>query len=82
MATAADIYSLTKEQLLTLDKFKSKSAENLLNAIEKSRANNLDKLLFGLGIRNIGDKAAALLAEHFGTMQAIQRGKTRRDRCH
>ena len=75
VATAADIYSLTKEQLLTLDKFKSKSAENLLNAIEKSRANNLDKLLFGLGIRNIGDKAAALLAEHFGTMQAISEAK-------
>ena len=75
VATAADIYSLTKEQLLTLDKFKSKSAENLLNAIEKSRTNNLDKLLFGLGIRNIGDKAAALLAEHFGTMQAISEAK-------
>ena len=76
VATAADIYSLTKEQLLTLDKFKSKSAENLLNAIEKSRTNNLDKLLFGLGIRNIGDKAAALLAEHFGTMQAISEAKS------
>lgn len=71
VTTAADIYTLTKEQLLTLDKFKNKSAENLLNAIEKSRSNNLDKLLFGLGIRNIGDKAATLLAEHFGTMQAI-----------
>lgn len=72
VATAADIYSLTKEQLLTLDKFKTKSAENLLNAIEKSRSNNLDKLLFGLGIRNIGDKAAALLAEHFGNMQELE----------
>ena len=70
--SAADIYTLTREQLLTLDKFKEKSADNLLNAIEASKQNNLDKLLFGFGIRNIGDKAAALLAEHFGTLQAIR----------
>jgi DNA ligase (NAD+) len=70
--SAADLYTLTKEQLLTLDKFKEKSADNLLNAIEASKQNNLDQLLFGLGIRNIGDKAAALLAEHFGTMQAVR----------
>ena len=70
--SAADIYTLTREQLLTLDKFKEKSAENLLSAIERSKQNNLDKLLFGFGIRNIGDKAAALLAEHFGTLQALR----------
>ncbi len=70
--SAADLYGLTREQLLTLDKFKEKSADNLLRAIEHSKENNLDKLLFGLGIRNIGDKAAALLAEHFGTMQAVR----------
>ena len=70
--SAADIYTLTREQLLTLDKFKEKSADNLLNAIEASKQNNLDKLLFGFGIRNIGDKAAALLAEHFGTLQAVR----------
>ena len=69
---ALDIYTLTREQLLTLDKFKEKSAENLLSAIERSKQNNLDKLLFGFGIRNIGDKAAALLAEHFGTLQALR----------
>lgn len=70
--TVADLYTLTEEQLLTLDKFKKKSAQNLLASIEKSKNNNLDKLLFGLGIRNIGDKAAALLAEHFGSMGALQ----------
>ena len=70
--TVADLYVLTEEDLLGLDKFKSKSAQNLLNAIERSKANNLDKLLFGLGIRNIGDKAAALLAEHFGSMDAVR----------
>lgn len=69
--SAADIYSLQKEELLTLEKFKEKSAANLLTAIENSKKNNLDKLLFGLGIRNIGDKAAALLAEHFGSMEAV-----------
>lgn len=69
--TVADLYSLTKEQLLQLDKFKDKSAQNLLDAIEASKQNNLDKLVFGLGIRNIGDKAAAQLAENFGSMQAL-----------
>lgn len=70
--SAADLYTLKLEQLLTLDKFKEKSATNLLQAIQHSKQNNLDKLLFGFGIRNIGDKAAALLAEHFGSMQAIR----------
>ena len=70
--SVADLYALTQEQLLTLDKFKEKSADNLYKAIERSKGNNLDKLLFGFGIRNIGDKAAALLAEHFGTLEAIR----------
>ena len=74
--SAADIYTLTREQLLELDKFKEKSADNLLQAITASKQNNLDKLLFGFGIRNIGDKAAALLAEHFGTLQAIREATT------
>ena len=70
--SVADLYALTQEQLLTLDKFKEKSADNLHKAIERSKENNLDKLLFGFGIRNIGDKAAALLAEHFGALEAIR----------
>ena len=70
--SVADLYALTQAQLLTLDKFKEKSADNLYKAIERSKENNLDKLLFGFGIRNIGDKAAALLAEHFGTLEAIR----------
>ena len=70
--SAADLYDLTLEQLLTLEKFKEKSATNLLHAIENSKQNNLDKLLFGFGIRNIGDKAAALLGEHFGSMDALR----------
>ena len=59
VSTVADLYTLTEEQLLTLDKFKKKSAQNLLHAIEGSKRNNLDKLIFGLGIRNIGDKRRA-----------------------
>lgn len=70
--TVSDLYDLTLEQLLTLEKFKEKKATNLLHAIENSKQNNLDKLLFGFGIRNIGDKAAALLAENFGTLEAIR----------
>lgn len=68
---AADLYSLTVDQLLTLDKFKEKSATNLFNAIQKSKDNNLDKLIFALGIRNIGERAATLLAEQFGTMDKL-----------
>ncbi len=69
--SVADIYTLTLEQLLTLEKFKEKSANNLLAAIELSKNNNLDKLIFGLGIRNIGEKAAMLLAEQFGNIETL-----------
>ena len=68
VASAADLYDLTKEQLLTLDKFKDKAASNLLAAIAASKNNNLDRLIGALGIRNIGDTAAAALAERFGSM--------------
>lgn len=68
----SDIYYLSSEQLHQLEKFKEKSVANLIAAIEASKQNNLDKLLFALGVRNIGAKGAALLAEHFGTMQAVE----------
>ena len=70
--SAADLYDLTLEQLLTLESSEMCIRDSLLHAIENSKQNNLDKLLFGFGIRNIGDKAAALLAEHFGTLEAIR----------
>lgn len=71
-----DIFSLQKEQLLQLDKFKDKSAENLLAAIRDAKSRNLDKLIFALGIRNIGAKAALLLAEKFRTLEALAAADT------
>ncbi|MFD0896425.1 NAD-dependent DNA ligase LigA [Loigolactobacillus binensis] len=68
----ADLYQLTLAQLLTLDKFKEKSANNLLQAIERSKANSLERLLTGLGIRHVGAKMARSLAEHFGDMASLQ----------
>ena len=66
-----DLYYLTFEQALTLEGLKDKSAKNLINAIEESKKANLDKLIFAFGIRNIGEKAAALLAERFKTLDAL-----------
>lgn len=67
----ADLYHLTKEQLLTLDKFGEKSADNLLTAIDTSRHNSLERLLFGLGIRHVGAKAARLIASNFKSIEAL-----------
>lgn len=61
----ADIYYLKYGDILNLDRFGSKSALNLIEAIEKSKSNTLDKLIFGLGIRHIGKKAAKVLAKNF-----------------
>ncbi|SFH69334.1 NAD-dependent DNA ligase LigA [Pisciglobus halotolerans] len=71
----ADLYKLTYDQLLTLDKVKDKSANNLLRSIERSQSNSLEHLLFGLGIRHVGAKAAKLLAEEFETMEQLQQAE-------
>ncbi|WLR51107.1 NAD-dependent DNA ligase LigA [Bacillus tianshenii] len=68
----ADLYKLQKEELLNLERMGEKSASNLLNAIEKSKDNSLERLLFGLGIRYVGSKAAKTLAQHFETMEKLQ----------
>lgn len=65
IASSADLYDLTKEQLLGLDRMGELSAQNLLNSIDHSRQNPLSRLIFGLGIRNIGERAAQLLCRHF-----------------
>ena len=67
----ADLYDLTVEQLTSLERFAEKSAENLVDAIVASKQQPLSRLLFGLGIRHVGQTAAQLLARHFGTMDAL-----------
>lgn len=68
-----DLYDLTVERILdaNLDGIKVKSAENLVRAIEKSKSNDLAKLIYGLGIRQVGEKAAKVLASHFRTFDAL-----------
>lgn len=68
----ADLYFLTKEQLLNLERMGEKSVSNLLESIAASKQNSLEKLLFGLGIRHVGVKAAKTLAEHFETMDKLK----------
>ncbi|MFV0561258.1 MAG: NAD-dependent DNA ligase LigA [Enterococcus sp.] len=67
----ADLYKVTEEQLLTLDKVKEKSANNILTAVQNSKENSVERLIFGLGIRHVGAKAAKILAEHFGDLHAL-----------
>lgn len=69
----ADLYRLNEEQLLTLDKFGKKSATNLLTSIDNSRHNSVERLLFGLGIRHVGAKVARLIAEKFGSLDAVMK---------
>ncbi len=69
----ADIYSLTKEQLVGLERMGEKSAENLLAAIEASKERPLSRVIFALGIRHVGGEMAAILASHFGSIDALAR---------
>ena len=70
--TPADLYALTVPVLASLDRMGEKSAENLIQAIEKSRHSNLARFIFALGIRNIGESTAKDLARHFGSLAALQ----------
>ena len=69
--TVADLYTLTIQDLLTLDGFKEKSASNLITAIENSKSNEPDRLIFALGIRGIGQRSATLLCQRFGSVENI-----------
>ncbi|MGI2329507.1 NAD-dependent DNA ligase LigA [Planococcus sp. YIM B11945] len=71
IADISDIYKLTKEQLLDLERMGEKSASNLIGAIDASRSNSMEKLLFGLGIRHVGEKGARILSEHYGSMKNL-----------
>ncbi|MCL6637909.1 MAG: NAD-dependent DNA ligase LigA [Alicyclobacillus sp.] len=67
----ADLYLLRKDQLMQLERMGDKLATNLLAAIAQSKHNSLERLLFGLGIRHVGEKAAKTLASHFGDLAAL-----------
>ncbi|MDU9419134.1 NAD-dependent DNA ligase LigA [Staphylococcus lloydii] len=67
----ADIYYLTKEDLLPLERMGEKKVENLLSAIEQSKGNSLENLLFGLGIRHLGVKASQVVAEKYGSIERL-----------
>jgi DNA ligase (NAD+) len=68
----ADIYKLTKKDLLSLERFADKSAQNILDEIEASKKLPLERVIYGLGIRFVGERTAQFLAEHFGSMDALE----------
>jgi DNA ligase (NAD+) len=68
----ADIYDLTKKDLLNLERFADKSAQNILDEIENSKQLPLERVIYGLGIRMVGERTAQFLAEHFGSMEALE----------
>ena len=67
-----DIYDLTKENLLGLERFADKSAQNIIDEIEGSKKLPLERVIYGLGIRMVGERTAQFLAEHFGSMEALE----------
>ena len=68
----ADIYDLTRKDLLSLERFADKSAQNILDEIENSKNLPLERVIYGLGIRMVGERTAQFLAEHFGSMAALE----------
>lgn len=68
----ADLYKLTKDDLAPLERMAEKSAENAVNAIQASKGAPLSRLVYALGIRHVGDRTAAVLAQHFGSIDAIR----------
>lgn len=67
-----DIYSLKQEEIKSLDRMAEKSAKNLIDAIERSKTNELSRLIYGLGIRHVGENSAWVLAEHFGSIDKLK----------
>jgi DNA ligase (NAD+) len=68
----ADIYKLNEEELVALERMGEKSAQNLLREIEQSRSRSLERLIFALGIRFVGERTAVLLADHFGSLDKLE----------
>jgi DNA ligase (NAD+) len=69
--TAADLYTLDKDKLAGLDRMAAKSAQNVIDALEKSRDTTLARFIYALGIRNVGESTAKALAQHFGNLDAL-----------
>jgi DNA ligase (NAD+) len=69
----ADIYKLRKKDMLSLERFADKSAQNILDEIENSKKLPLERVIYGLGMRFVGERTAQFLAEHFGSMEALER---------
>ena len=80
ISDAADLYSLSVEDVAGMERMGEKSAQNLIDAIEKSKSAGLERLVYALGIRNVGEVAAAALAAHYGTLEALQ-GATVEELC-
>lgn len=76
VADAADLFFLTKRELMKLDRMGEKSAQNILGAIERSKQTTFARLIHALGIRHVGERTAALLAEHFTDMEALRRARS------
>ena len=72
LKNVADIYKLTKADLLSLERMGDKSAQNILDEIENSKKLPLERVIYGLGIRMVGERTAQFLAEHFGSMEALE----------
>ena len=72
----ADIYRITKDDLLGLERMGDKSAQNVLKEIEASKELPLERVIFGLGIRFVGERTAQFLAEHFGSLDALEKAST------
>jgi DNA ligase (NAD+) len=69
----ADIYNLTRDNLLSLERMGEKSAQNILDEIEKSKKLPLERVIYGLGIRMVGERTAQFLAEHFGSIEELEK---------
>ncbi len=76
ISNVADLFDLTREKLLTLDGFKDKKAQNLIGAINEVKNKPLDKQLFALGIRDVGEQTAKLIINHFGSLAAATKATT------
>ena len=76
ISTVADLFSLSKEQICSLERMGSKSADNLLNALDKSRSTTLPRFIYGLGIREVGEATAQSLVSHYGELDKIMSATT------